>query len=163
MYFTQEQFAKIPAVFKLKAKKQKQTYDYCKQLFVDVYGSEDEMKAIIYAGIVDYNEHTPEEICAKIASGEPYGIGPAWTVAEIISVISAVLTFLLGVITAICTSVAQTNVAKYGAMDKDSLDKSTPDASDFDGLDTSGLSKSDWTKYLPYLAIGAGVLILLRK
>lgn len=163
LYFTPEQFAKLPALFKKKAKLQKQTYDYCKQLFVDVYGSEDEMKEIIYTGIVDYNGATPEEICAKIVNDAQSVGALAWTVADIIAVITACLTFLATIIAAICQSVAQTNVAKYGAMDKKAIDNSTPDPSDFDGLDTSGLSKSDWSKYLPYLAIGAGVLILLRK
>lgn len=161
LYFTDEQLAKLPAVFKIKAKLQKQTYDYCKQLFVDVYGSEDAMQEIIYAGIVDYNGHTPEEVCEKIAKdGKPIG-SLVWTVADIIAVISACLTFLLGVITAICTSVAQTNVAKYGALDKQALDKSTPNTSDFDGIGTP--NSSDWTKYLPILAIAAGIYVILKN
>lgn len=171
MYFTQEQFEKIPAVFKLKAKKQKQTYDYCKQLFVGVYGSEDEMKEIIYAGIVDYYETTPEDVCESIVEGKAAKVArpvSGWLIATfgvkkaveiILAIIAAVAAIVIGCVQAICNAV----VAKYGALDQDALDTSVPDASDYDGISTSGLKKDDWTQYLPYLAIGAGVLILLRN
>ena len=137
-----------------------QTYDFCKQLFVDVYGSVEEMQDIIYAGIVDYNGATPYEVCAQIVKeANTQGIG--LTGAEIVAVITAVLTFLGTIIAAICSSVAQTNIAKYGALDKEVVNSSTPDASDFDGLSMS--SSGDWTKYLPILAIAVGAYVILKN
>ncbi len=168
-YFTSAQLNKLPAVFENKKQKQLRTYNYCKSLFVDVYGSEEEMQEIIRAGIIDYFESTPEEVCASIVKGgkvKGVGVEPVTTAtlgaAEIVSIIASVLTFIGGVIAAICSMVAQRDVAKYGALDEKIISTSTPNPEDFDGLDVNGQwkAKTNW----PILAAaGIAALLLLRK
>jgi hypothetical protein len=166
-YLTKEQLNKIPAVFKYKKQSQMRTYNYCKSLFVDVYGSEEEMQEIIRAGIIDYFESTPEEVCASIVKGGKInGVGDPATAtlgaAEIVSIIASVLTFIGGVIAALCSMIAQRDVAKYGALDEKVVKSSTPNPDDFDGLDVNGQwkSKTNW----PILAAaGIAALLLLKK
>ncbi len=161
IYLTDEQLRKLPSVFRLKRQKQVRTYNYCKQLFVDVYGSEEEMQEIIGAGIVNYFQETPEQVCADIVAGKRQGIGLATEI--IVALISAAVTLVVGVITAICSMVATQDVAKYGALDKQIVETSTPDASDFDGLDMTNGGWKSTTSWLPIAAIGAALLLLFKK
>ena len=173
-YFTQEQLEKLPSVFRLKARKQMQTYNYCKQLFVDNYGSEQDMQRIIQAGIIDSLEQTPDEYCAGIV--EQYktkGIGEfvflglvgAAAVEKLIELLSVIATLLGTIIAAICACVKDTNVAKYGAIDRAVVDTSIPDPDDYDGLNIGGGGGVDnkIPSWLPLAAIGAGLLLLLKR
>ena len=82
-------------------------------------------------------------------------------VVALVAIIGALTTLIVGVITAVCTMVAQTNVAKYAAVDKQAVEASTPDASDFDGLNMAGgESIKSW---IPLAAIGVGLLFLLKS
>lgn len=172
-YFTDEQIAKLPSIFRLKRKRQFATYNYCKSFFVDVYGSEAEMQEIIRAGIIDYFGETPEEICdgvfkkgktAKIGEFTFLGLAGAEAVKALISIITAVGTIVVGIITAICESVAKTNIAKYGAIDQKVVETSVPDAEDWDdvGLDL-GDQTGDSSSLITFAAIGAALLLLFKK
>ena len=170
-YFTDEQIAKLPRVFRVKRNKQLQTYNYCKALFVDVYGSEQEMQDIIRAGIIDYFQETPEAICdgffqkttgTKKIGFVFLGLVGAEAVGALISLLGVVATLIGTIINAICTMVAQTNVAKYGSIDRQVVDTSVPDPDDYDDLDINGLS-SDSSSWIKYAAIGAAVLLLLKR
>ena len=173
-YFTDEQLAKLPAVFKLKHKYQMKTYNYCKQCFVDIYGSEEDMQRIIVAGIIDELEQYPEDYCAgiveefnknkSISGFTIFGLVGAEAVKALIELLTVITTLLVGVISAVCSMVASTNVAKYGAIDREAIKSGVPDASDYDGLDLDGLSTGgDKTSWLPLAAIGLGLLFLLKK
>ena len=164
-YFTDAQLRKLPSVFAIKKKKQMQTYNYCKALFVGAYGSEVEMRRVIEDGIIQYFGHTPEEVCAKITSGErpDEKVGAIiWTVQGVVSIIMACLSFLASVIVAICQAVAQSKAAKYASINKQMVEESIPNGSDWDNIDLGGGAKklSGW---LPILAIGAGLLLLFKK
>ena len=162
-YFTDEQIKKLPTVFKAKRSKQLRTYNYCKALFVDVYGSEAEMQEIIRAGIIDYFSVTPEDVCADIVAGKREAKGVGQIATEIIvALISAAVTVVVAIITAICEAVAKTNVAKYGALDAQIVETSVPDPDDYEGLDMGSTSQSG-NSWIKYLAIGAGLLLLLKK
>lgn len=168
-YLTPDQLSKLPGVFKIKKKKQLTTYNYCKQVFVDVYGSEDEMRDIIYSGIVKQFGETPDKLCEGFVSGKkPDGIGfvflglaGAEAVKALIEILTLVATVLGTLITAICSCIAQTNIARYGAIDKSIVNSSVPNPEDFDEIDPENPTKK--ISWLPFAAIGAGLLLLLRK
>lgn len=160
-YFTQAQLNKLPYIFKLKQKQQMRTYNYCKSMFVDIYGSEEEMQLIIRAGIVDMMGEEPEDICDGIASGKTKSIGIA--TEALVTIITAVIAAVVSIITAICNCIKETNMAKYGALDKEVIQESVPNADDFEGIEFDGTSGSSSSKLLTIAAIGAGLLLLLKK
>lgn len=160
-YFTQAQLNKLPYIFKLKQKQQMRTYNYCKSMFVDIYGSEEEMQMIIRAGIVDMMGEEPEGICDGIASGKTKSIGIA--TEALVTIITAVIAAVVSIITAICNCIKETNMAKYGALDKEVIQESVPNADDFDGIEFDGTSGGGSSKLLTIAAIGAGLLLLLKK
>lgn len=162
LYFTPAQLDKLPAVFKAKKNKQLKTYNYCKSLFVDIYGSEEDMQDIIVSGITDYFGATPEQVCEDITSGKRKVAGIGIATEIIVALISAAVTIVTAVISAICAMVAQTNVAKYGALDREVVESSVPDASDYDGLNFGG-GTGTASSWFPIVAIGAGLLLLLKK
>lgn len=159
-YFTQAQLNKLPYIFKLKQKQQMRTYNYCKSMFVDIYGDEEEMQMIIRAGIVDMMGEEPEDICDGIASGKTKSIGIA--TEALVTIITAVITAVVAIVQAICNCVKETNMAKYGALDKEVIQESVPNADDFDGVKFDGTNR-DNSKLLTIAAIGAGLLLLLKK
>jgi hypothetical protein len=160
-YFTQAQLNKLPYIFKLKQKQQMRTYNYCKSMFVDIYGSEEEMQLIIRAGIVDVMGEEPEDICDGIASGKTKSIGIA--TEALVTIITAVIAAVVSIITAICNCIKETNMAKYGALDKEVIQESVPNADDFEGIEFNGTSGGGSSKLLTIAAIGAGLLLLLKK
>ena len=163
LYFTPEQLAKLPRAFRTKAQQQMVTYNYCKDVFVGLYGSEDDMQDIIQAGIIGYFGETPEEVCDEIATGkrEISGVGVATKV--LVAIVTAVFALVQAAIIAICQCVKETNTAKYEAIKQEAIADSTPAKEDFDGIDYSGLKQSSSSSWLTWAAIGAGVLLLLKK
>ena len=159
LYFTEAQLNKLPKVFRRKAKQQKETYNYCKALFVGTYGSEQEMQDIIRAGIIGYFSATPEDVCADIVSGKREAVGIATEI--IVAIIGGLVTIITGVITAVCTMVATMKVAEYKSIDQEAINQSTPNADDFDGLDFGGSTGSvSWFKVA---AIGVIAYLFLRR
>lgn len=158
LYFTDAQLAKLPYVFSKKAKRQLGTYNYCKDLFVGVYGSETEMQDIIRAGIIDYFQETPEQVCDDIIAGkrDASEIG-AIAATALVAIINGVFALVTGIIVAICTMVAQTKVAEYQAIDQQAINASTPNGDDFDGLGFG--SKTQLSSLLPLAAIVGGVVL----
>lgn len=159
-YFTQAQLNKLPYVFKLKQKQQMRTYNYCKSMFVDIYGTEEEMQLIIRAGIIDMMGEEPEDICDGIASGKTKSIGIA--TEALVTIITAVIAAVISIIQAICNCVASTNAAKYGALDKEVIEQSVPAPEDYDGIEFDGISGGN-SKILTFAAIAAGLFLLLKK
>ena len=167
-YFTDAQINKASTTRKtlIRAKKQKQlkTYNYCKKLFVGIYGSESEMQSIIRAGIVNYFEHTPEEVCELLAKDEKIGI--VWTAAAVVSLIGTLLTFVTGLITILCTFASKVNSDKYAAIDQQAVETSTPDADDWSDLSLGGKKGSTITAsmdWLPLAAVAAGAFMVLKN
>lgn len=160
-YFTEEQLKNLPSVFRTKRDKQWRTYNYCKSLFVNVYGSEAQMQSIIYAGIVDYFQATPEEVCDEIVrTGKAKGVGKL-AASVIVAIITGVVTIVVGIISAICEMVARQDEAKYAALDKEMVNSSIPNPEDFDGLELGGLGGGN-TNWLPIVAAGALLLFLTK-
>ena len=167
LYFTDKQLRKLPAAFRDKAEQQAITYDYCKDVFVGLYGTEEDMQDVIRAGIIGYFNHTPEEVCDKIASGEKVEAvngGPeplSWTIEAIIAVITLVLNFIAAVVAAICQYAAREKEAQYAAIDQAAIEASCPAPEDYEGLSLDGLKSS--SSWIPLAAIGLGALILLKN
>ena len=162
LYFTDAQLAKLPRAFRVKAQKQMATYNYCKDVFVGLYGSEQDMQDIIRAGIIGYFGETPEEVCDEIASGKREGVGVLGP-AEIVSIVTAILTFVATIITSLCSAVAQIKQAQYAAIDQEAINASVPSGEDYEGIDYSSLNSTDTNKLITWAAIGTGLLLLLRK
>lgn len=164
-YFTKEQLDKLPPIFQTKARVQNDTYNYCKAMYVGVYGSEECMQNVIRAGIMSYFKATPEEVCGKIASSKAKGVGEivtaiALTAAQIVEIILAVLTFVASVIASVLSCVAQVKVAKYQAVDTQTAQAATPNGDDFDGVEFSSKGNS---KTLLYLSAAAALYLIFKK
>lgn len=165
-YFTDAQLRKLPSVFAIKKRKQMQIYNHCKSLFVGAYGSEAEMQRVIEDGIIQYFKATPEEVCAKIASGErpDEKVGIVWTVQGIVAIVALCLSFLGAVIKAICKAVADSRAREYASITDEIVNESLPKPADFDSDSFDKLlKKGSMSSWLPFLAIGAGLLLLFKK
>ena len=164
-YFTEAQLKKLPAVFRKKAAVQMRTYNYCKALFVTVYGSENEMQEIIRASIIDQYGETAEQVCATIANtGKISGVGAAAApvvlgAADIVAIVTAVLGLVGTIIGAVIAYCKEVGVAKYASIDKEAAQAATPNPDDFDGLNVNKKT----TSWLPLAAIGIGLLFLLKS
>lgn len=162
-YFTDEQLRGLPQVFRAKKIEQLKTYEYAKQMYVGVYGSEDSYQNTIRAGIIDYFKHTPEEVCTKIATAKSQdGVGAAvaiaLTAAQITEIVLAALSAVAAIIGSILMCVSSISVAKYNAQDVEIAQSATPNSEDFDGLKFDDMKKS------PVLLIAAlSVLYLIFK
>ena len=166
-YFTEAQLKKLPAVFRRKAAVQMRTYNYCKALFVNVYGNEDAMQEIIHASIIDQYGETAEQVCATIMNtGKISGIGDGGvtaavlTAADIVAIVTAVLGLVGTIIVAVIEYCKNVGVAKYAAIDKEAAEAATPNPDDFNGLNIGSTKATSW---LPLAAIGVGLLFLLKS
>lgn len=166
-YFTDAQLNKLPYVIKRKAKTQRDIYNYCKAVYVAMYGSEAEMKSIIHTGIIGYFGQSPEAV-VKTMYDEYLNSGSVgnieWTATAIVEIIGAIFTFIVGVVAAICTAVANVKIAEAQEVDIKAAQAAVPGQEDW---------PSDWSKDLPdslknnsLLWIGGAALaawLILRK
>lgn len=152
-YLTDKQLKSQSPVIRNKAAIQKRVYQWCKGSFVGVYGSEKDMQDIIRAGIIRDFKDTPENVCASI-SDKNGGIG--LTASAIVSIITALVPLILGIITAICSYCAEVKQAEFAAVDLESAKEGTPNPDDYSGYETT-------ENNLPMLALVAiGLYILLK-
>ena len=172
LYLTDKQLAKLPGEFKLKQKYQKQIYNHCKQYFVDVYGTEEDMQDIIRNGIRLQFNAEPETVCEGITSGEmPKGIGVfqflglvgVEAVKALIELLSVIASVLIAIVTSICTAVSNTNIAKYGVIKQQTIDDAVPNADDYKGLSFTDKSEKSNSNWLTIGLVGLGALLLLKK
>ena len=162
-YFTPDQVSVLPRTVKTKKKQQDKIYNYCKGLFVDVYGSQAEMDRIIRTQLIARYGETPEQVCTEIASGLRGAIGFSWAIfLKIMALI--VVPIVIAAINAICDACARTNEAKYAAVDKIAIDGGVPNEDDWSGLSTTGSTSlmgggSLWM----WLIGGLGLWWILKK
>ena len=172
-YFTDEQLAKLPRVFTQKKRLQMKTYNYCKSLYVDVYGSEAEMREIIRMDIVNRFEQEPESVCAGITSGDVrpiglvlFGLTGAAAVKALLALIAAIASVLVALITSICETVAKKNNEKYASINQAAVEASMPTETDYAGFKGNGTTNvtkagGSWWTYL--LLGGAALGLILSK
>lgn len=176
LYMTDAQLKQLPfknkSAIAKKKKEQQKTYNYCKSLFVGIYGTETAMQNIIRSGIQADFKDTPENVCASIASGEKKieGIGVIIPPVVLAAIVTGVFTLLIAVISAICTAVAKSKGDEYAAIDEAAVKASCPNASDYDGLDWGGGSKGGSTTaslgsggLLTWVLLGTGLMFVLKK
>lgn len=175
-YFTDEQKKQLPSVFRKKCIGQKKIYTYCQRMFVDVYGTEEDMQRIIRAGIIDELECTPEEWCAGVLDGtiQPTeGIGFVFlglvgveAVKWFIIFLTAVFGILAEIVKYICDCVARKYEAMYGAIDRKAVEEDVPNPDDYDNLNFgsnfNGLLSGN-NSLVTIAIIVTGALLLLRK
>lgn len=162
-YFTADQLKKLPRIFAERRINQLKTYNYCKSMFVGIFGSEEEMQDVIRAGIINEFGEEPESVCEDVVSGKRQISGiSSLTVTAIVTIVTAVLSFLGTLITSICDCIKETNIAKYGALDKEVIEEGVPNPEDFDRIKFDG-DKKENSKLLTIAAIAAGLLLLLNK
>lgn len=155
LYFSSAQLAKLGSRFRIKAKKQKEVYDYCKRIFVQLYGSEDDMKRIIRNGIIQRFNATPEEVVECVMNGKGEGVGElAVTVA--VAIVLAVATVVGLAIAGIINAVQAVQVAKY------TVPTDTDSGVPSDELDDWVNSKQTNSMVL-YAGLGVLALFLLKK
>lgn len=155
-YFTKKQLAKLPKIFTRKALYQMQIYNYCKSIYVNVYGSEKSMRKVIRTGIWDKFGVSPEDVCLDIVNGNynraKDAVGQLWLEA-IVGIITALAPVLVALIPALFNYFSAKNVAKYMAVDESVVKDNVADGTDFDKL----MNKSDNTMW--YI-LGGGALLL---
>lgn len=173
LYFTENELNSLPKKFKQKRKYQEGIYNYCKAYFVPVYGTEADMQDIIYTGILQQFNDTPENICKTIAKSkqEPVGsitVAAVLGAAEIVAIITAAISAVVAIVKLICDTIYKSNVAKYAALNEAAVENGVPDPEDFDGLDINtntsiSTSGNGIKKYLPYILGGAVLLAILKR
>jgi len=173
-YFTDEQLAKLPRVFSKKKRLQMKTYNYCKSLYVDVYGSEAEMREIIRMDIVNRFEQEPESVCAGIVSRDVrpvgtlvlFGLSGAAAVKALLALIAAIASVLIALITSICETVAKKNNEKYASINEAAVQASMPTETDyagFKGNGTTNVTKAGGSRWTYLLLGGAALGLILSK
>lgn len=167
-YATDEQIAQLPAEFKRKRSIQRSVYNYCKNMYVGVYGSEQAMQEVIYSGIVRDCKTTPEKAIEAIVAtynsrSDVSGVGVISeatiffiqiTIA-LIKVITMLLTVVLAIVAVICECVKAIEVAKWQSVDKQLVDSAIPAPEDYNDFNLNIKRKDNKS-----LLIG-GVVILL--
>lgn len=176
IFFTDEQLAKLPAVFKRKKADQMETYNYCKAFFVgQLYGTEEDMRSIIRASINAELEGEPEVICATIAKQgmakkvgivptDPFtflGLTGVEAVKALIAFVVVGAAVLISIVTAICTTIARTNEAKYGALNHQIVENSCMDATDYSELE--GINGRENNKNLLLIFGAVAIALLFRR
>ena len=156
LYIPEEKRSSLPYKIRRKIRKQQQVYDYCKKCFCaengGIYGSEADMQRIIRDGIKeDFKGQTPEQVCTFMLNQE--GTGFVMTASALATIISAVLTFILGIIGLILNYASAVAVAKY-AVPED------PDSGCPDGDDVALFGKSGKTWL--WIAGGAALLYFMN-
>lgn len=177
-YMTDAQLKQLPftnkSAISKKKKEQLKTYNYCKSLFVGIYGTETAMQNIIRSGIQADFKDTPENVCASIASGEKKieGIGVIIPPVVLAAIVTGVFSLLIAVISAICTAVAKSKADEHAAIDEKAIKASCPNASDYDGIDWGGNSNKNGgngtntaslSGILKYVLLGTGLMFVLKK
>lgn len=158
LYFTDEQIKKLGSRFRIKAKKQQEVYNYCKRIFVQLYGTEDDMKRIIRNGIIQRFNATPEEVVDSIMNrtGTGEGVGElAVTVA--VAIVLAVATVVALAIAGVINAVQAVQVAKY------TVPTDTDSGVPSDELDDWVNSKKSSSTTAIYAGLGALAFWLLSK
>ena len=170
-YLTEDQLKRVPAVFTIKKNYQNRVYNYCKAYFTAQYGSEEEMRSIIRAGIIKTFEAEPEAICRGIAeSGKDPEQVNGWLVttfgvAGTIKIIAIVATIVISIVAAICDCIYKSNVEKYAAISKSVQQSGNPEKGDYNYTDALGTGAQKKTSSWSTAAIAAlgGILVLLNN
>lgn len=164
LFFTDDQFEKLPDVIKRKRQYQLRIYNYCKAYFVDIYGSEEDMMEIIRNGIKKDFHDTPENVCAAIANGKRIDkVGAiTWTLSAIVGVIVAVASALVGIVYLICNTVYKSKIREYEAIDEAAIKAGCLDSTDYSKYDFPVIGKESNSKLWLIGAAAVAALLVIK-
>ena len=167
-FFTDEQLAKLPRVFKKKAEQQWKIYDYCLVLFTESCGNKSAMDRIIRAKLIERYSVTPEDVCQDIVNGKRSvsGIGQLSISAILTILTKVVVPIVLAIIGAIVGVVSKKYSEKYKAIDQIAIDGGIPSGEDFNGFDegkTPFAPKKSSTSIILCVAALSALLFMNKK
>lgn len=176
-FASDQQLAQLPAMFKRKRDIQRSIYNYCKGMYVGVFGTEAAMQEVIYAGIIRQIGSTPQKAIENVVTAyknrgaQPTsGVGSLTisaaalaaikAVTALISAIMALLSIVAGIVVSICECVKSIEVAKWQSVDRQVIDESIPSDEEFSDF---SLSRSNNKSLLIGGAILLFALLFNRK
>ena len=171
-YATDDQLAQLPSVMRQKAKVQKQVYEYCKSMFVGVYGTERAYKELLYTSIIHQIGKEPEQAIAEIVevnnagSGKISGIVEVITaVVELLSIILSLLGVVASIVVAICDAVKAKEVSQQKKIDQETVMANQASDEDFKTMSALAANNKKLEKRnkLIWFAVAALGLMLLKK
>lgn len=175
-YATDEQIAQLPKEFKNKRAIQRTIYNYCKEMYVGVFGSEKQMQEVIYSGIVSALHTTPQKAIANSVVAyqnrelgvRGIGIAPEaiiatiYAVIKIVGIIMALLSLVYAIVATICECVKASEAAKWAAIDDRLIADGNPSDEDYDDFNLGRYMKKN-NKTLWFGAAVVAIALLLRR
>ncbi len=143
----------LPYSLRKKIKKQQEVYDYCKRVFLSLYGSEDDMQSVIRTRIIAKYHEQPESVLEKLLMTKGIGFGD-FGVAEIIALITAIASIVIPIIVALIGWARDVMVAKYAI--PANIEDGCADEEDW-------RQPSDNSKLVKFGLIGVLLLLILKK
>ena len=153
-YFTEDQLRQLPAIVRKKRAKQLEVYKYCKQCFVPLYGSEQDMRRIISNSIKFQFKASPEDVCSDIVNGKR-SIG-ALVFDDIMAIITLIVSVILALLPLLLNYCAAVAIAEYTVPEDPSAGVATED--DYAGWSPKKKNSNLWL----WIAGAAAALFLIR-
>ena len=127
IFIPESDLAKYNATIYRKRQGQLKTYYYVRETFVGLnYGTESDLKAIIRKGIEATFGAPVENVLAGIRGENSKGVGPVLTATAIVSIVTAVLSFVAAIITGVLEYCKSVKVAQYTAPTYKEVEDSAP-------------------------------------
>lgn len=156
LFIPTEQAQKLPLFIREKIKIQRKTYDYVKETFVALYGTEQELQTLIRTNIIEHFKHTPEEAIAKLLKSK--GISGAepisWTIEAVIMLVSLILSIVMSVLQVVLQYCATVEAARYAV--PENIEDGCPEGDDWK-------TTVDGSKLIKFGVIAAIVLLILKR
>lgn len=150
IFIPQSDLDKYNAVIYKKRTKQLKTYAYVRELFVGHnYGTEDEMIDVIRQGIESTFGMSVESVLDAIRTGKKEAIGGEPVSMAVATIITAIISAVVVIISGIIQYCQNVKVAQYAAPTMQELEDSVPASTDFLGT----------TKKNVWLLAAVGVLV----
>lgn len=160
LFIPEEDRKNLPYYLQEKIKIQQKTYDYVRRGYLATISEDEEsLQQLIRANIIEqFKGSTPEAVVTKLLKKR--GIGVAMTaatitVAEIISIIQLIITFVVGVLSVVFQYLGTVVQAKYAV--PENINDGAPDDEDWVGATTGN------NKLLLFGGIGLILYLLFRR
>ena len=152
LYIPEEKVAKLPYVLRTKVRKQREVYNYVRNVFTGLYGSENDLQRIIRTRIIAEMHQTPEEAVGKLLHSR--GVGD-FGISEIIALITLIASIVIPIITALLQYAQTVLQAKYAV--PANIDEGCPEGEDW------GSASTDNNKALKLGLIALVFVLLIKK
>lgn len=157
IFIPESDLAKYNATIYRKRQGQLKTYDYVREMFVGLnYGTESDLKAIIRRGIETTFGAPVENVLAGIRGENSKGVGPVLTATAIVSIVTAVLSFVVAIVTGVLEYCKAVKVAQYTAPTYQEVEDSAPAPGDIKNSKKGG-------NFLLFGALTGAALLIFGK